>query len=63
MKGRLIGGLRLLDDALAKKGYPEEDRAKILDGWLLLEGLRLVESAPPWDVFKARLPQGPERHE
>ncbi len=62
MKGRLIGELRLIDDALARKGYPEEDRAKILDGWLLLEGLRLVESAPPWDTFKLSLPQA-ERHE
>lgn len=57
MKGRLIGALRLIDEALAAKGYPEEDRAKILDGWLLLEGIRLVESAPPWDEFRARLPQ------
>lgn len=63
MKGRLIGELRLIDDALAKKGYPEEDRAKILDGWLLLEGLRLVESDPPWEEFRASLPQGTERHE
>ncbi len=58
--GSAIPWLRIVDRQMAEKGYPEEDREKILFGWITVEACRLLNSLPPYPEFVQQLK---DRHE